>query len=76
MYSITKVGDRTNSGSIREFVADKLEDISKLPHLTVRGEQQGSDTVSNDCVLAGSSCFCIENSSVYMLGNDDVWHEI
>ena len=76
MYSITKVGDRTNSGSIREFVADKLEDIGKLPHLTVRGEQQGSDTVSNDCALAGSSCFCIENSSAYMLGNDDVWHEI
>ena len=76
MYSITKVGDRTNSGGIREFVADKLEDISKLPHLKTRGEQQGSDTVSNDCVMAGSSCFCIENSSVWMLGNDDVWHEI
>ena len=76
MYSITKVGDRTNSGSIREFVADKLEDISKLPHVKIQGVQQGDDTVSNDCVMAGSSCFCIENSSVYMLGNDDVWHEI
>ena len=76
MYSITKVGDRTNSGSIREFVADKLEDISKLPHLKTQGIQQGNDTVSNDCVMAGSSCFCIENSSVWMLGNDDEWHEI
>ena len=76
MYSITKVGDRTNSGSIREFVADTLEDISKLPHLKTQGVQQGDNTVSNDCVMAGSSCFCIENSSVWMLGNDDEWHEI
>ena len=76
MYSITKVGNRTNSGNIREFVADKLEDISKLPHLKTRGVQQGDDTTSNDCVMAGSSCFCIENSSVWMLSNADEWVEI
>ena len=76
MYSITKVGNRTNSGSIREFVADKLEDISKLPHLKTRGVQQGDDTASNDCVMAGSSCFCIVNSSVWMLSNADEWVEI
>ena len=76
MYSITKVGNRTNSGSIREFVADKLEDISKLPHSKNRGVQQGDDTASNDCVMAGSSSFCIENSSVWMLSNADEWVEI
>lgn len=25
---------------------------------------------------AGSTCFVIEDSSVWMLGNDDEWHEI
>ena len=50
--------------------------LGLIPHLKTQGVQQGDDTVSNDCVMAGSSCFCIENSSVWMLGNDDEWHEI
>ena len=48
---------------LTEFIADALSDIISLPHL-------------KDDVAAGSTCFVIENSTVYMLGNDDIWHEI
>lgn len=51
-----------DSAYLTELVADTLSDIISLPHI-------GS-------VAAGSTCFVIENSSVYMLGNDDIWHEI
>lgn len=76
MYSITKIGDRTNSGSIREFICDTLADVQNLPHISEHGVQQANDSVSNSPVMAGSTCFCIEDSSAWMLGNDDVWHEL
>lgn len=76
MYSITKVGDRTNSTGIREFVVDTLDGINELPHIGHEGVQQGMDTTSNDRVRAGSTCIVLEDSSVWMLGNDDIWHEL
>jgi hypothetical protein len=76
MYSVTKVGDKTNSDSIREFTVDTLEDINSLPHITSEGVQQGNDISSHNCVKAGSTAFCIADSSIWMLGNDDVWHQI
>lgn len=44
-----------------EITADTVNDIDELP---------------TTGISAGSTCFVIENSSVYMLGNDEVWHEI
>jgi hypothetical protein len=38
---------------VSEFVADKIEDIDSLP--------------TN--VSIGSSCICLENSSIYILGS-------
>ena len=75
MFSITKVGDDINSRKIREFVADTISDVDKLPHIKTKGTQEGIESL-NDLVEAGSSCFVIENSSVWMLGNDDIWREI
>ena len=46
--------------SVVEIIADTESDIADLP----------TD------VGIGSDCICLENSSVYMLGNDKVWHEI
>ncbi len=46
--------------SVVEIIADTLSDIEDLP----------TD------VGVGSDCICLENSSVYMLGNDLVWHEL
>ena len=46
--------------SVVEIVADNLTDITNLP--TEYG--------------VGSSCIVLENSSVWMLGNDKVWHQL
>ena len=43
-----------------EIVADTLADLADLP--TEYG--------------VGSDCIVLENSSVYMLGNDQTWHEL
>ena len=61
MTTITKQSGK-DATYLTEFIADTLSDVISLPHL---GD-----------VAAGSTCFIIENSSVYMLGNDDIWHEI
>ena len=61
MTSITKQSGK-DSTYLTDFVGDTVSDITSLPHLGT--------------VAAGSTCFIIENSSVYMLGNDDIWHEI
>lgn len=75
MFSIKKVGNNVNSMSICDFTADTVADIAKLPRRNARGTQTGNDLI-NDCVSAGSTCFVIENSSLYMLSNADVWTEI
>lgn len=48
------------SSAVAELVADTTSDITDLP--TDLG--------------AGSSCIVIENSSVWMLGNDKEWHQL
>lgn len=76
MYSLTKLGNNMNSDGVREFIADTLDDVQKLPRLKTEGTQQGGDSTSNDCVMAGSTCLCLEDSSVWILGNDDKWKEL
>ena len=46
--------------SVVEVVVDTLTDIDTLP--TTFGP--------------GSDCICLEDSSVWMLGNDGVWHQL
>lgn len=76
MFDITRVGNNIDNKKIREFIADKVSDVDLLPCMSQRGKQTVNSDSLNDLVDAGSSCFVIENSSVWMLGNDDVWHEI
>ena len=45
-----------------ELQVDKLEDIATLP--------------KSPACTSGSTCLCIEDSSVWALGNDNEWHEI
>jgi hypothetical protein len=45
---------------VKDFVADTTADIASLP---------------TNCA-PGSSCFVIENSSVWMLNGNNVWQEI
>lgn len=46
--------------SVVEVIVDTLAEIAELP--TDFG--------------VGSDCICLEDSSVWMLGNDKTWHEI
>ena len=46
--------------SVVEVIVDTLAEIADLP--TDFG--------------VGSDCICLEDSSVWMLGNDKTWHEI
>lgn len=48
---------------VMELVADTLEDIANLKD-------------QYPTVAVGSTCICIEDSSVWMLGGDRSWHEI
>ena len=50
----------TVQSSVVEIIADTESDIANLP----------TD------VGVGSDCICLENSSVWMLGNDNTWHEL
>lgn len=50
----------TTQPSVVEIVADTLSDKENL---------------STD-FGSGSTCIVLENSSVWMLGNDKVWHEL
>jgi len=50
----------TTQSSVVEIVADTLQDLNEL---------------STDYGI-GSDCIVLENSSVWMLGNDKQWHEL
>ena len=76
MFSITKVGNDINTRQIREFIADQVTDIDKLPRKNNRGTQNTNEDPLNDMISAGSKCFVIETSETYMLGNDNEWHFI
>ena len=60
MYSIVNQGSVSN-GYMRQIIADKLSDLVDLPK-----KAQGSGV--------GSQCLCLEDSNLYVLGNDDEWH--
>lgn len=60
-YSVIQQGD-TVQYTIYEVEVDTLADIDTLP--------------KTDKWAAGSVAICLEDSSVWMLGTDDIWHEI
>ena len=74
MFSITKVGNDINTRQIRQFIADQVTDIDKLPRKNTRGTQNNVDDSVNDFVAPGSTCFVIDTSEEYMLNNEtDEW---
>ena len=76
MFTITKIGDRTNSSSLREFTLDKLADVDNLPTQTTKGKQINGNTVDNDYCATGSSAFVIETSQLFMLDSEGIWCEV
>lgn len=59
----------------RDFMCDTPADVPNLPTMTRLGVQQGEDTVSNQIVEKGSSCFCISPVGLYILNSEDEWKE-
>lgn len=76
MFSLTKThGDEI----YKEFICDLESDVLKLPTNKSYGTQSVNSTVnniSNELCSIGSIAFVIETVSVYMLGNDSIWHKI
>ena len=61
MYNVIKSSDNITP-YIMEYVVSTRADINTLP-------------VKPTCA-AGSTCICLEDSSVWMLGDDSIWHEL
>ena len=61
MYSVIKSSDHI-APYIMEYVITKIVDFDTFP--------------KQPTCAPGSTCVCLENSSVYMLGDDDIWHEL
>ncbi len=59
-YTIIQQGDTVQYDKY-DTVADTLADIETLP---------------TTAWLPGSTCIILEDSSVWMLGNDYTWHEL
>lgn len=59
--TIIKNGDNTAS-SVVELYVDTLAEINALP--------------TDDTYGIGSDALCLEDSSVWILGTDKVWHEL
>lgn len=68
-YSVYRNSDRT-AAYVTELVADNLADIDE----TSSG-YDAEKAVSTD-FTPGSTCIVLEDSSVWMLGNDKKWHKI
>lgn len=69
MYWIDQ-GSYTNQ---RSFYCDNESDIANLPKMDTEGVKQGDDDVSYLPCAKGSSCLCLGNSSLYILGSNNVW---
>lgn len=76
MIAVIKIVDKTMSinsdgnAAVYEFTCTSRDDVSELPTSTTGGEYEYLH------VKAGSSCICTEGMSIWMLGADDVWHEL
>ena len=76
MYWINNSNETHGSSKQVPFMCDTLADISNLPTSQASGVQQGEDTASCLPCAKGSSCFCIGESSLFMLNSSDVWTEV
>lgn len=75
MYWIDSATADTGTPPQRDFWCDTPDDISNLPTSIHLGVQQGDDTVSNQIVAHGSTCFCISPVGLYVLNSEDEWKE-
>lgn len=54
----------------RMYHCDYIDDISKLPLNDKEGVPQNNDTISYTKARFGDQCLCLEDTSVWELGNE------
>lgn len=66
-----------NNGGYRSYMCDTKADVKKLPKAGVYGEKQDDNPYDSDPCAYGSTCLCLEDTSVYVLckGTNE-WKEI
>lgn len=75
-FSITQIGNDKNSAIYKEYTVDYKSDIALLPTSISLGKQTIGSPVDNDYCAIGSKATVIEGNGKWILGNDNVWHEI
>ena len=75
MFTITQIGGKANSSSLREFTLDTPDDISLLPTQKIKGKNP-NNTVDNDYCSTGSSAFVISTGQLFMLNSEGIWCEV
>lgn len=76
MYWIDNSSRLNGSSKQVPFYCDSSADVLNLPTSQHAGVQQGDDTVSCLPCAKGSTCFCIRESSLYVLNSNDEWIEV
>lgn len=76
MFTVTKVGDKTNSPEIREYTLDTIDDLQYLPTQSKEGSQASGAIGDNVRCAAGSSAFVIATAQLFMLNSDSEWIEV
>lgn len=73
-YWIHSTGIGRDNAACKSFLCDSISDIGKLPTQYKLGIKQDNDDVSHKRTAAGSNCFCLEDSSRWVLSkNADTW---
>lgn len=76
MIAVIKIVEKTTtinscgSAAVYEFTCSSVDDIANLPNSATGGEYEYLR------VKAGSTCICTDDTSVWMLGADDVWYKL
>ena len=77
-YWIQEYGsDASGRKDMRVYHCDYRSDIADLPLNDREGVQQGNNTISCTKAHFGDQCLCLDDSSVWELGNaENEWKEL
>lgn len=70
MVTLVRMGEKLNSTDINEYLLGAPEDVVNLPtskHSGANGERP---------CFPSSTAYTPDLAHIYMLGADDVWHEV
>lgn len=70
MIQVVRLNDDPCSTNINEYLIDSVGDVASLP----TSKRKGSNGMPT--CFASSLAYVPDLSHIWMLGNDDVWHEV